>query len=87
MWPGRVNTSCIQPGWVEADIAAGAKSVPGLPEMIAGRTPMARWGQSDDFAGIAVYLASCASDFMNGSAITIDGGYSIKLFSRPASGC
>jgi 2-deoxy-D-gluconate 3-dehydrogenase len=77
--PDGINTNCILPGWVETDITAGTKNTPGLPEMIAQRTPIARWGQPDDFAGIAVYLAGRASDFMNGSAITIDGGYSIKL--------
>jgi 2-dehydro-3-deoxy-D-gluconate 5-dehydrogenase len=74
-----INVNAVLPGWVETDITASTKTVPGLPEMIAGRTPTGRWGQPDDFAGIAVYLASRASDFMNGSAITIDGGYSIKL--------
>jgi 2-deoxy-D-gluconate 3-dehydrogenase len=74
-----INVNAVLPGWVETDITAGTKTVPGLPETIAGRTPTGRWGQPDDFAGIAVYLASRASDFMSGSAITIDGGYSIKL--------
>jgi 2-deoxy-D-gluconate 3-dehydrogenase len=74
-----INTNTILPGWVETDITASTKGVEGLPEMIAARTPTGRWGQPDDFAGIAVYLASRASDFMNGAAITIDGGYSIKL--------
>jgi 2-deoxy-D-gluconate 3-dehydrogenase len=74
-----INVNAVLPGWVETDITASTKTVPGLPETIAGRTPTGRWGQPDDFAGIAVYLASRASDFMSGSAITIDGGYSIKL--------
>ena len=77
--PEGINSNCVLPGWVETDITAGTKTVPGLPEYIAGRTPTARWGQPDDFAGIAVYLASRASDFMNGAGITIDGGYSIRL--------
>jgi 2-deoxy-D-gluconate 3-dehydrogenase len=77
--PDGINVNCVLPGWVETDITASTKTVPGLPEMIAGRTPAGRWGQPDDFAGIAVFLASRASDFMNGSGVTIDGGYSIKL--------
>ena len=77
--PDGFNTNCIMPGWVETDITAGTKTVPGLGDMIVGRTPTGRWGQPDDFAGIAVYLASRASDFMNGAGVTIDGGYSIKL--------
>jgi len=77
--PDGINTNCILPGWVETDITGGTKNVPGLPEMIAQRTPTGRWGHPDDFSGIAVYLASRASDFMNGGSVTIDGGYSIKL--------
>ena len=41
------------------------------------RTPAARWGEIDDFAGIAVFLASPASDFVTGTAIPVDGGFSI----------
>ena len=41
------------------------------------RTPAARWGAIADFAGIAVFLASPASDFVTGTAIPVDGGYSI----------
>jgi len=77
--PDGINVNAVLPGWVETDITASTKTVPGLPETIAGRTPAGRWGQPDDFSGIAVYLASRASDFMSGSAITIDGGYSVRL--------
>jgi 2-deoxy-D-gluconate 3-dehydrogenase len=79
-WGGQgINVNAVLPGWVETEITASTKGVEGLPEMIAGRTPTGRWGQPDDFAGIAVYLASGASNFMNGAAITLDGGYSIRL--------
>jgi 2-dehydro-3-deoxy-D-gluconate 5-dehydrogenase len=44
---------------------------------VLGRTPAARWGEIADFAGIAVFLASPASDFVTGTAIPVDGGYSI----------
>jgi 2-deoxy-D-gluconate 3-dehydrogenase len=40
------------------------------------RTPAGRWGVPDDFAGVAVFLASAASDFVTGAAIPVDGGYS-----------
>jgi 2-deoxy-D-gluconate 3-dehydrogenase len=49
-----------------------------LNERVLARTPAQRWGAPDDFAGIAVYLASAASDFVSGAAIPIDGGYSIQ---------
>jgi 2-deoxy-D-gluconate 3-dehydrogenase len=41
------------------------------------RTPAGRWGEPKDFAGIAVFLASSASDFVTGSAIPVDGGFSV----------
>jgi 2-deoxy-D-gluconate 3-dehydrogenase len=41
------------------------------------RTPAGRWGEPSDFAGIAVFLAAAASDFVTGAAITVDGGYSV----------
>jgi len=44
---------------------------------VLARTPAARWGAIEDFAGIAVFLASPASDFVTGTAIPVDGGYSM----------
>ena len=49
--------------------------VPGLQERVEERTPAGRWGEPGDFEGIAVFLASPASDFLNGTAIPLDGGY------------
>ena len=49
----------------------------GLHEKVLARTPAARWGAIDDFAGIAVFLSSPASDFVTGTAIPVDGGFSI----------
>ena len=49
----------------------------GMHDRVLARTPAARWGAIDDFAGIAVFLASPASDFVTGTAIPVDGGYSV----------
>jgi len=46
---------------------------------VMARTPAGRWGLPEDFAGIAVFLASPASDFITGTAIPVDGGYSIQV--------
>ncbi len=51
--------------------------VPGLHERVLARAPAQRWGRPNDFAGIAVFLASEASNFVTGAAIPVDGGYSI----------
>lgn len=71
-----IQVNCVLPGWIETEMTAGAKAqVPGLNEMVLARTPAARWGQPPDLAGVAVFLASAASNFVNGAAIPVDGGY------------
>jgi 2-deoxy-D-gluconate 3-dehydrogenase len=74
-----IQVNSILPGWIDTDLTRAAREqVAGLNERVLARTPAARWGASDDFAGIAVFLASAASDFVSGTAIPIDGGYSIQ---------
>ncbi|HEX5211590.1 MAG TPA: glucose 1-dehydrogenase [Pseudolabrys sp.] len=73
----QVNT--ILPGWIDTDLTRSAREqVPGLNEKVLVRTPAQRWGAADDFAGIAVFLASQASNFVTGAAIPVDGGYSVQ---------
>ena len=73
----QVNT--VLPGWVDTDLTRSARQeVPGLHEKVLARTPAQRWGAPDDFAGIAVFLAAPASNFITGVAIPVDGGYSIQ---------
>lgn len=52
--------------------------MPALNENVLNRTPAKRWGTIDDLAGAAVFLASPASDFVTGTAIPVDGGYSAQ---------
>ena len=60
-------------------ITKGARrEVQGLHERVLARTPAARWGDPKDFAGIAVFLSSAASDFVTGTAIPVDGGFSVQ---------
>ena len=71
--------NAILPGWINTDLTQGARrEVPGLNERVLGRTPAGRWGERQDFAGIAVFLASAASDFVTGTAIPVDGGFSVQ---------
>ena len=73
-----IQVNAILPGWIDTDLTKRARSeIAGLHERMLARTPAARWGAIDDFAGIAVFLASPASDFVTGAAIPIDGGFSI----------
>ncbi len=70
----QVNT--VLPGWIDTELTRKArKDVDGLYERVLARTPAARWGDPADFEGIAVFLASSASDFVTGTAIAVDGGY------------
>ena len=47
--------------------------------MVLMRTPAKRWGEPEDHAGVAVFLASQASDFVTGTSIPVDGGYSVQV--------
>ena len=74
-----IQANAVLPGWIDTDLTRQAREqVPGLHENVLRRTPAARWGVIDDLAGIAVFLASPASDFITGAAIPVDGGYSIQ---------
>ena len=73
-----IQINAVLPGWIDTDLTRRAREqVAGLHDKVLARTPAARWGASADFAGIAVFLSSGASDFVTGTAIPIDGGFSI----------
>jgi NAD(P)-dependent dehydrogenase (short-subunit alcohol dehydrogenase family) len=76
---GRYNiqANAIIPGWIETDMTVEARAFEKLNNTIIQRTPAHRWGKPRDFEGLAVYLASRESDFQTGTAIPIDGGYTI----------
>jgi 2-deoxy-D-gluconate 3-dehydrogenase len=75
-----IQVNAVLPGWVDTELTRQArKEIQGLHERVLAGTPAGRWGGIDDFAGIAVFLASAASDFLTGTAIPLDGGYSTLL--------
>ncbi len=75
-----IQVNCLLPGWIDTELTVKARAdVPGLHEKVLARTPAGRWGRPQDFAGVAVFLASAASDFITGIALPVDGGYSIAL--------
>lgn len=77
--PDNIQANAVLPGWIDTDLTRKARDqVPGLNERVLGRTPAGRWGEPADLAGVAVFLASPASDFVTGTAIPVDGGYSIS---------
>jgi 2-dehydro-3-deoxy-D-gluconate 5-dehydrogenase len=73
-----IQVNAVLPGWIDTDLTKRAREqIDGLHDKVLARTPAARWGAIADFAGIAVFLASQASGFVTGTAIPIDGGFSI----------
>jgi 2-deoxy-D-gluconate 3-dehydrogenase len=73
-----IQANAVLPGWIDTDLTRRARQeIDGLHDKVLARTPAARWGASTDFAGIAVFLSSPASDFVTGTAIPVDGGFSI----------
>jgi 2-deoxy-D-gluconate 3-dehydrogenase len=73
-----IQVNAVLPGWVDTDLTRGAREqVPGLHERVLARTPAGRWGTPADLAGVAVFLASAASDFVTGAAVPVDGGFSV----------
>jgi 2-deoxy-D-gluconate 3-dehydrogenase len=78
--PDNIQVNAILPGWIDTALTARARAdIAGLNERVLARTPAARWGLPGDLAGIAVFLASGASDFITGAAIPVDGGYSAAI--------
>jgi 2-deoxy-D-gluconate 3-dehydrogenase len=74
-----IQVNAVLPGWIDTELTQGARQqVAGLYERVLSRTPAGRWGAPGDLAGVAVFLASAASDFITGTAIPVDGGYSVS---------
>ncbi len=78
--PDNIQVNAILPGWINTDLTKQArKELPGLNERVLARTPVGRWGEPDDLAGAAVFLASRGSDFVTGVALPVDGGFSVMI--------
>jgi len=76
--PDNIQVNALLPGWIDTDLTRRARQqIDGLHDKVLARTPAARWGAIADFAGIAVFLSSSASNFVTGTAIPVDGGFSI----------
>ncbi len=74
-----IQVNAVLPGWIDTELTQGARrEVAGLHDSVLRRTPAGRWGVIEDMAGVAVFLAGPGSDFVTGTAIPVDGGYSIQ---------
>jgi 2-deoxy-D-gluconate 3-dehydrogenase len=75
-WAGRgVQVNAIAPGYIATDNTTALRADPVRAPAILSRIPAGRWGTADDFKGAAVFLASKASDYVNGEILVIDGGW------------
>ena len=75
-WAGRgVQVNAIAPGYIRTDNTAALQADPVRNPAISSRIPAGRWGEPADFRGAIVYLASAASDYVNGSILVVDGGW------------
>ena len=75
-WAGKgVNVNSIAPGYIATDNTQALQDDPVRAEQILGRIPAGRWGDPSDFKGPCVFLASNASDYVNGEVLVVDGGW------------
>lgn len=78
-WAGRnIQVNAIAPGYMATEMNTALMGDEGRSTEILGRIPARRWGTPEDMKGIAVFLASPASDYVNGAVIPVDGGYLAK---------
>ncbi len=75
-----IQVNAVLPGWIDTDLTRTARrQVEGLHDRVVARTPAGRWGVPADLAGVAVFLAGPGSDFVTGTAIPVDGGFSVAM--------
>lgn len=72
--PHGIQSNAIGPGYIATEMNRALLDDPKFDGWVRGRTPSGRWGKPDDLAGTAVFLASAASDYVNGQMIYVDGG-------------
>ncbi|WP_092380419.1 SDR family NAD(P)-dependent oxidoreductase [Micromonospora phaseoli] len=70
-----VNVNAIAPGYIATDNTQALRDDPDRAQAIVTRIPAGRWGRADDLGGATVFLASAASDYVNGIVLPVDGGW------------
>lgn len=73
--PKGINVNAIAPGYMATDNTAALRADATRSRQILERIPAGRWGTPQDLAGVAVFLASPASDYIHGTVLTVDGGW------------
>lgn len=75
---GGINVNAIAPGYMDTQLNADLINDDSRTPMINARIPAGRWGTPNDLKGVIIFLASAASDYVNGVIIPIDGGYLVR---------
>lgn len=73
--PHRINVNAIAPGYMATDNTSALQADPLRSRQIGERIPAGRWGKPEDLGGAVVFLASAASDYVNGHVLVVDGGW------------
>lgn len=76
-WANDIRVNAIAPGFIATEQSARAREDAAFKTSVEARTPMGRWGEPEDIAGVALFLASDAARFITGATIPVDGGYSV----------
>ena len=74
-----IQANAIGPGYMLTDMNEALVNDPKFDAWVKARTPAGRWGRPEELVGAAVFLASRASDYVNGQIIYVDGGMSVVL--------
>ena len=69
-----IQVNAIGPGYFRTELNAALQADPEFDKWVCARTPAGRWGEPDELIGVATFLASSASDFINGQMVYVDGG-------------
>jgi NAD(P)-dependent dehydrogenase (short-subunit alcohol dehydrogenase family) len=72
-----IQVNAIAPGYVKTRFTAALWGNPAVNDSLLQKTPAGRMAEPEELTGIALYLASAASDFTTGAVFTIDGGYTL----------
>lgn len=73
-----IRVNALAPGWITTDLTSALSQNSERSTELVGRTPMGRWGEPDDLAGPALFLASPGANFITGILLPVDGGYSSR---------